>query len=353
VTSLQTLASGDKIKFSFLIGPISIVLTPPNSPTDSGEQSEKPTGVMAALSDGNFEDISEHNVEAHGLLPQGSEFTEDDYVRKKNWPVCKPIVYHNIIRDIDDAKLRHAIYVYYFLWYVLCGAFTLNVLAVAAAFWSLSGDHWSNWVGLILSLFYFGLCWPLAFVLYYYLAYEGARLRSGVKMGTFFCVFPLQILLCAWLALGIPKSGGGGLVLLVHASEGGAMGTSVLNAMSLLVWICSTAASGYVLFMLWRAFRNAPAAMSLSFEHGTTETVIDADEEAAKTKEYESAEEGQSSSSSFSSWGMPAKLDIALPTSISKENPAEPPKTSQTNTPPPASPTVGASNYSLPVNFLE
>jgi len=46
-------------------------------------------------------------------------------------------------------------------------------------------------------------------VLYYYLAYKGARLRSGVKMGIFFCVFPLQILFCAWLALGIPKSGGG------------------------------------------------------------------------------------------------------------------------------------------------
>lgn len=89
----------------------------------------------------------------------------------------------------------------------------------------------------------------------YFMAYEGARLRSSVKMGTFFCVFPAQIILCGWLALGVPKTGGAyvlhlfplrskltrlslsGMVLLVHSWEEGEMTTAVLNVIGMLVWI--------------------------------------------------------------------------------------------------------------------
>jgi hypothetical protein len=316
---------------------------------------------MAGL--GEYENVNEQSgIEGESLLGHESDFGEEDYVRKKNWPVCKPFLYHNIARDVDDARLQHAVRIYYYLWYTMCAAFFINTLAVGAAFLSIVDAHWSNWVGLILSLTYFALCWPLSFVVYYYLAYEGARLRSSVKMGTFFCAFPAQIVLCGWLALGIPKTGGGGLVLLVHAMEAGEMGTGVLNVISLMVWIFLGLASGYVLFLMWRAFRAAQASgmqpraqtNSTSIEDDdATDTFIDVEEEVSTAKAKES--EG-STSGGFSSWGVPSKLNLALPSSIRRDRPAS---TEATSAPAPAASPVEVSSpppaakYELPANFLE
>jgi hypothetical protein len=29
----------------------------------------------------------------------------------------QPFLYHNITRDVDDARLQHAVRIYYYLWY--------------------------------------------------------------------------------------------------------------------------------------------------------------------------------------------------------------------------------------------
>jgi hypothetical protein len=313
--------------------------------------------------------VSDQDVEGEGLLAGGpeSDFGEEDlretYVRNKNWPVCKPFLHHSIARDVDDPRLQHAVRVYYYLWYSLSAAFVINTLAVGAAFFAIAEAHWSNWIGLILSLVYFAVCWPLSFVVYYYLAYEGARLRSSVKMGTFFCAFPAQIVVCAWLALGIPKTGGGGLVLLVHAWESGEMSTAVLNVVAMLVWIFLGLGSAYVLFLMWRAFRAVQASGLHS--RGQTErtsiedddardSFIDVEEETStvtKAKESESP-----SSSGFSSWSVPAKLNLSLPASIRRERPETTSSASVDTYSPPApaaAAAAAAAKYDLPTNFLE
>lgn len=317
---------------------------------------------MAGL--GEYENVNaQSGIEGESLLGHDSDFGEEDYVRKKNWPVCKPLLYHNIARDVDDARLQHAVRIYYYLWYTLCVAFFLNTLAVGAAFLSIVDAHWSNWIGLILSLCYFAVCWPLSFVVYYYLAYDGARLRSSVKMGTFFCAFPGQIILCLWLALGIPRTGGGGLVLLVHAWEAGEMGTGVLNVISLLVWVFLGLASSWVLFLMWRGFRAAqasgvqPRAKSTEGtsieDDDATDTFIDVEATQAKAKESE----GVASSSGFSSWGVPAKLNLSLPSGMRRERPAEAapaPAPAAAETPyMPAAASAAGLKYDLPTNFLE
>jgi hypothetical protein len=315
---------------------------------------------MAMASTDDYESLraDDGGIEGESLLAHESEFGADDYVRKKNWPVCRPVVYHNIMRDVDDPSLRHAVRIAYYLWYVLFAAFIINTVAVSSAFFTLSGAdaHWSNWVGLILSLIYFGACWPLSFVVYF-MAYEGARLRSSVKMGTFFCVFPAQIILCVWLALGVPKTGGAGMVLLVHAWEEGEMTTAVLNVIGMLVWVFVGLASGYVLFLMWRAFRKAQASQPAQSEASTSiedddarDSFIDVDEEVAAAKAKEDMSPSSASTSAFSSWGVPSKINLSLNLPSKRERASEPlPRPEESSPPAPAA----TASYDLPANFLE
>jgi len=289
-------------------------------------------------------------VEGESLLEHESEFTEADYIRKKNWPICRPILYHNIARDVDDLALRSVVRLAYALWYVLLVAFIGNALAVAAAFFSITASHWSNWIGLILSILYFCVCWPLAFVIYF-LAYEGARLRSAVKMGSFFCLYPVQIILCIWFALGIPKTGGGGLVLIVHAWEDNELGTGVLNIISLVLWLVIGFGSAYVLTAMWRAFKQARLGggqkvqtAATSIEHDDArDSFLDVDEELAAAVQGKEVPPSSSTTSTFASWGLPSKINLSL--NLPKREAPE--KVAGTPAP------VPTASYDLPSNFLD
>jgi len=78
-------------------------------------------------------------------------------------------------------------------------------------------------------------------------------------------------------------------------------------------------------------------------------------EEAAQAKAKES--EGVASSSGFSSWGVPAKLNLSLPSGMRRERPAEAapaPAPAAAETPyMPAAASAAGLKYDLPTNFLE
>jgi hypothetical protein len=79
-------------------------------------------------------------------------------------------------------------------------------------------------------------------------------------------------------------------------------------------------------------------------------------EEAAQAKAKES--EGVASSSGFSSWGVPAKLNLSLPSGMRRERPAEAPAPAPApaaaETPyMPAAASAAGLKYDLPTNFLE
>jgi hypothetical protein len=84
-----------------------------------------------------------------------------------------------------------------------------------------------------------------------------------------------------------------------------------------------------------------------------TDTFIDVEEEAAQAKAKES--EGVASSSGFSSWGVPAKLNLSLPSGMRRERPAEAaPAPAAAETPyMPAAASAAGLKYDLPTNFLE
>jgi len=174
----------------------------PNNPFDSPNQ--------------NYAPISGPNMSYYEQQPfmadQGHH--QHGYTRVKNFPPCKPLVYHDIAVDIPPYK-RTFVRKAYFGWLIHCVCILWNFVCMFAAI--VTGL--TNVQGFILSIIGFLLGPSFAFVVYYIL-YTAVRKGSTSNYVLWFCTFGLQILYAIFQAIGLASVGSAGFIVMITAFKG-------------------------------------------------------------------------------------------------------------------------------------
>ncbi|XP_052202508.1 secretory carrier-associated membrane protein 3-like isoform X2 [Diospyros lotus] len=115
-----------------------------------------------------------------------------------NWPPFLPLVHHDITNEVP-IHLQKLLYIGFATFLGVVGCLLWNILAVAAAGITL-GDV-KIW---FLSVIYFVLGVPLAYLLWYRPLYRTFRKDSAVNFGWFFLFYLLHIGFCIFAAVAPP-----------------------------------------------------------------------------------------------------------------------------------------------------
>ncbi|CAL8381310.1 unnamed protein product [Arctogadus glacialis] len=133
--------------------------------------------------------------------------------RVNNWPpvprICpiKPCFYQDFEEDIPEQYRKICIRMYY-LWVFHCVTLFLNVWACLASFITDSG----NGVDFGLSILWFILFSPVAFICWYRPVYKAFRSDSSFSFFFFFFVFFFQVAVYIIQTVGIPNWGNSGWI---------------------------------------------------------------------------------------------------------------------------------------------
>jgi hypothetical protein len=109
------------------------------------------------------------------------------FLDSKNWPPFFPIIHNDISNDIP-IYLQRLTYVAFTSLLGVFGSLLWNIVAVTAAW--IKGENVTIW---FLSLIYFIVGVPLAYLLWYRPLYRAFRTDSAVKFGWFFLFYLVHI----------------------------------------------------------------------------------------------------------------------------------------------------------------
>lgn len=178
--------------------------------------------------------------------------------RKSNWPVwCFPKLrcfYHDIGREIKDKSTRPVVFREHMLWYASLVAYFTNLVAESYRYHHRTVFGTASGIDLGISLALLLLVFP-ATLLVYFLLYGAAR-DVGKSWTWWWLLMPLQIGVELFFAIGIPKTGAGGLVQMIKAFEihEKGVGFACLIVFLSFLTLCATHLADYII--LWR-YRTA------------------------------------------------------------------------------------------------
>ncbi|KAF6264121.1 scamp family-domain-containing protein [Scenedesmus sp. NREL 46B-D3] len=175
---------------------------------------------------------------------------------RKNWPLCFPILHHDIAKDIpasSQGTVRLAYWCY--LGLVLC---LLYNFAGACAMVGLGApDRMSSW---FLAAIYLIAGVPLALLLWYMKLYNTVANDGAVGMLGFFIVFFIHVGFCTWAAIAPPLAGERwsftGFVAALRAFDVSKVG-GVLYIIGACLWTMEAFASWWCLKTVYFNFRSS------------------------------------------------------------------------------------------------
>jgi len=132
--------------------------------------------------------------------------------RKKNWPRCKPFLYHDIREDIPTPELQSLVRKAYFAWFVIIITYFWNIITLLSIL-IISGQGVAI-EGFFLGLIYAVFSIPVSFLVYRTL-YNAAKLTSSSRYVLYFCLIWVQIAVFIILAIGIVGWGSGGFLVML------------------------------------------------------------------------------------------------------------------------------------------
>lgn len=123
--------------------------------------------------------------------------------KKRNWPVCLPLWYHDIGEEIPERSRRAVRYAYMAWWgLVICMTFQVVCASIMLGYKN-AGDRVASW---FLAIIYWVLGVPLGMVLWYRRLYNAARDDGTVGYFAFFLFFLVHIGWCVWCTIAFPFS---------------------------------------------------------------------------------------------------------------------------------------------------
>ncbi|KAJ5069131.1 secretory carrier-associated membrane protein [Anaeramoeba ignava] len=157
-----------------------------------------------------------------------------DPQRYKNWPVCRPILFHSIKKDIPSGSQGY-VRLAYLTWIITYCAFGWNMICMFA---KLSGGEevTNKGADVGLSILYVivvpVLCWPL----WYRLLYNAARKSKTRKFSIFFCTFILFLMFVVVIMIGVSGTGCAGVLNLLACLDKNAKTAAYLMIPNIVVW---------------------------------------------------------------------------------------------------------------------
>eukprot|EP00762_Andalucia_godoyi_P003084 ANDGO_00996.mRNA.1 Secretory carrier-associated membrane protein 4 len=178
---------------------------------------------------------------------------EDHLTRKPNWPfksgVCS-FVYHAPELDVEDEGRRKVLMQGYYLWIFHAILFVFNMIA-CLVWWGSGGENGFVCFGLALAYLIFGL--PLSHWLWYRQLYHYFRKEATNRLRFFYLSFLCQLFYDLVMIIGVPSSGGAGMVMMISGLPTVSQRTAGLFAAAgFTAWTLALAAGGVYMWRLWK-----------------------------------------------------------------------------------------------------
>ncbi|KAI8919571.1 scamp family-domain-containing protein [Entophlyctis helioformis] len=185
-----------------------------------------------------------------------------------NWPPFYPMVHHDISVSIPQES-QPTVTRLYKLW--LGTVATLAINAVAALFILLAHpDNMSTIVSdFAVAAIYVVLISALSFATWYFPAYLAFKTNSSLYSYIFLVFNGFHILFAAYMAIGIPGSGGCGLVTLIAVASDGKLLAALFTAVAFAGW----ATVGFVSTYLWKTVYDHTRVSGHTLENARNEAV--------------------------------------------------------------------------------
>eukprot|EP00803_Ostreobium_quekettii_P001861 evm.model.scf_2374.1 EVM.evm.TU.scf_2374.1 scf_2374:1142-2284(+) len=124
--------------------------------------------------------------------------------KKKNWPVCQPVTYHNIDVEIPEG-LRSVVRTAYATWCITAAGFVTNWLTVTVMMaWGAGGVDSLDWV---LASVASGVGVPLSWRMWYWRLYKSARSGGRMDSVAFVVHVAFAIAWSLWTFVSVPQLG--------------------------------------------------------------------------------------------------------------------------------------------------
>eukprot|EP01089_Gocevia_fonbrunei_P013662 TRINITY_DN3548_c0_g1_i2.p1 TRINITY_DN3548_c0_g1~~TRINITY_DN3548_c0_g1_i2.p1 ORF type:complete len:289 (-),score=44.49 TRINITY_DN3548_c0_g1_i2:70-936(-) len=208
--------------------------------------STQSTGAMYSASEDE-----ERFPEEEALIGQNTPSEPGVYSStKKNFPICYPILYHNISADIPPEH-RFLVRLTYTTWYAIIIAYIVNSIALGSIAFSDGGSE--NIIGWVLSIVFI-LVGPIFAFCVYKSLYNGCKTGKSSYYVLFLCFFIMQLLLEIFFAVGLKETGASGFVLMIEAFENHHTIPGFLQLISCLIWLGMASISIFITWSAKRAF---------------------------------------------------------------------------------------------------
>jgi len=201
---------------------------------------------------------------------EGNMISKEEELEKiapkaKNWPRCRPIIYHNIEEEIpqDDKPLVKRAY---YLWFFTVWCFFWNFFTILADL--IVNANGGAVASLILSIVYFIFLVPLSF-LFYRLLYNATRKRKSLSWLLFMIIKWIEFLLYGWMALGISGWGGGGIFLMISLFQANKVVVGIFSVICFAFWVLDILGHVY-LFIHARIRYKRAGGLNKAKEQATT-----------------------------------------------------------------------------------
>lgn len=123
-------------------------------------------------------------------------------LKKKNWPICFPILHHDIKGEIPPGS-RRVVWEMYICWWGLLTCMSWQFFCASVILGTDASDKVPSW---FLSIVYFILGIPLAFWGWYLFVYRAAKNKSTFRWVFFFVFFLVHCGFCIWASIAVPLS---------------------------------------------------------------------------------------------------------------------------------------------------
>lgn len=123
-------------------------------------------------------------------------------LKKKNWPLCYPLLYHNIPDDIPE-KSRRVVREMYICWWGLIACLLYNFFAASCMLGTKADQRVPSW---FLAVIYTLIGIPMAFWWWYRNIYNAAKNDSNFGYIKFFFGFFCHLAFCVFATIAVPFS---------------------------------------------------------------------------------------------------------------------------------------------------
>jgi len=187
--------------------------------------------------------------------------------RPNNWPRCRPILHHDIVGEIPEENQR-LVRLAYWGWYGIQIALIWNFVTVAAGLFadsSASGIIGSFFVALVIWL----VSVPMSWLVYWFL-YSAVRKEKPSRYWLFFIFVWMEILVFAYLALGVPGWGSGGFIYMIDMFDDNETVVGIFGVVCFSVWVILLVFHIYLFFSSRRPYKQAGGTEKAKQEMNTT-----------------------------------------------------------------------------------